>query len=548
MGWKEWFRGTSPLPVPAPVFNLPPQEAGALPRNLWTDLQARLAASEPLETQLPECYAFLLLVNRRTVRVERQNEILHGLERWLAATVTQVYQQHLQVLEQPEHLEARREQLRLTIRVVDELGLLVQRLLQEHWQLLHQPPPSLNQLLATYGLRVLELLRAMQRLCALRYQKLLPEQWVAANQVYFGLRQLNLHETALPPLLTLAGDEDRTVTPAGLYTSLQFFGLLDATTWPLSDVMVPDAYLRNLPQSPIWQADTGQVLEARQVISYADLNGPPRFQRLPVSKQGLILGLGELFTLLEQHQHQLQRQLLVGEAAQPTPAPLQHLPLSARLALVDRMLYRLQPHRRMYERQPRQNVFLRLGAAGFRHCPEYLRQMQGRPPANWPAGEPPPLEAWHLLDESLSGLRVTVHDYPGLPHLAIGQCLLFERLSGCFETIGYVQRLHRLEEHALELALVKLGQQPQAVALQDPTRLDELRWPGLLALSPQGEWVVALAPDLGLRVGTPLWLWREDGEKQMSRLGEQRLQSQDLALYVLKVQPLPPVMPIPAEA
>lgn len=545
MGWKDWFRGAQPLPAPAPTFNLPLREVSALPRPLWAEIQAKLSATEAITDSLPDFYAFLLLVNRRQVRVERQNEILHGFETWLAPAVTQIYQQHLQVIEHPERLEARREQLRLVIRVVNELSLLAQQLLLAHWALLRQPTPSLPPLIAFYGLRALELLRLEQRLCALRYQKLAAEQWLASNQIYFALRQLGLQETPLAPLVALGGAPTPTVTLTALYTSLQFFGLLDATTWPLSDVAVPDGYLHALDKPLQWQEDSGQTLVQRQVLVYADLNGPPRFQRLPVAKQGLILELGGLFEVLERHQQILQRQLLVGETAQPTPAPLQHLPLSGRLAVVERILYRLQPHRRLYERQPRQNVFLRLGAAGLQHCPSYLKQMQTRRPVSLPPGEPPPLDAWHLLDESLSGLRVTVHEYPGMPHLHIGQCLLFERLSGCFETIGYVQRLHRLEEHALELALVKLGQQPQPVELQDPTRLDEVRWPGLLALSPQGEWVVALAPDLGLRVGAPLWLWREDGEKQVSRLGEQRLQSHDIALYVLKVQLLQAQQEVP---
>jgi hypothetical protein len=490
---------------------------------------------------LSEVHAFLLLFNRRRVVVDQQVAVASALGRWFGLAVGKLYREHSQAISPLEQIDERRDQLRIAIRVADELLLACQHLLLAHWAQLSRPTPALYQSVAMDALRVMEVLRIMQRLSALHYQKLAQEHWTAANQLFFSLHGLQLSTVPLPALSCpgLVLCQEKRVTLEQVYLSVQFFGLLDATTWSLHDVDIPDAYLCALNPPLSLQVDGGSELAARQVIFYPELNSPPRFQRLPIAKRGLVLDLSVVFTLLEQHQQMLQRQLLVGDALQATPVPLVGLSLNGRLTVVDRMLYRLQPHRRMYERQPRQNVFLRLGHAGFNGCSAYLRQMVARPPGKMPAaGEPAPLDAWHLLDESLTGLRVTVREYPAMPPLVVGLCVLFERLNGCFETVGYIQRLHRLGEHAFELAIVKLGQQPQPVELQDPTRLDGQRWPGVLVLSPQGAWVLALPPGLGLQPGAPLWLWRDDGEKQMSRLGEQRLHNEDLVTYILHVMPL----------
>lgn len=144
---------------------------------------------------------------------------------------------------------------------------------------------------------------------------------------------------------------------------------------------------------------------------------------------------------------------------------------------------------------------------------------------------------WTMINFSSGGLLIGTEETTFSTPIKIGQLMAFSPVDAELDriTLGYINRLHRTEDHRIEVAIVRLSAQAEAVVIQTETDMKEKSGhPAILVKDLYGHWQLILNTGFPVKSGDPLKLIRNDGSRLPVRLGDMWLVKKGFAMYELR--------------
>lgn len=413
---------------------------------------------------------------------------------------------------------ARREML-------TRLQMLAQALVSGYLQVFQQdyllPEPRYHQVrsrMPVVGGRIMELIRSLQLLYALRYVKLPGEYWQAANQVYFVLSEYETVDRPAPLLGCLRALPRGTEAQDGacqhatvqqLYRALQLLGVMDLMTWPLHELAVLEAYLSAIGDEISILPDEGGPLPPSHLVTSFDQDGPAGFQRRLTSPGRLInvavlrkrLNEDHLYIFSNENSHDLRW----------LSAPLSQMPAHERALFVERMRARLSPRQRRDVRAAVQELRAIYVYSGFMEVHRQLARLQdpdasaAQSLSQMLAGRAMLLTddvrvckqdwSWRLINEGEGGVQLWAEEAGYFNALTLDRLVLYHDTTSAPDElmVGYVGRLMRPAPGHVGIALIKLGHQPLSVIMQDEAlKQADQGWPAILLRGAGERWQLIL--------------------------------------------------------
>lgn len=476
---------------------------------------------------------YLARLNRYPLKRKEREELLDFAAQNCSSAINKLYAKYQHDNGVPE-LEDRRTALITAMDAAERMLLGHLRLLKDYEQLNPREFEKQQQQISIVVARVFEWLFVIQRLAALRYQKLASKYWKLTNQLFFQVYSELDVELELPLvgcvwgwLRTTGGarlhyqDGRQCASIQELYISIQLFGVMDVITWPCHQSHVLDGYLPRLQPALTITRDEGQSLSGTCLILHYSGDSPPGFRRNNQQEKVLFVELSAL-------QSSLQNTQLLLEANDRLVADLfLKLDKPDRLPLVELMLSKLGDRHRQDERfRLNANVSLSL-YCGFMECFNLIHErgrggekkgqllrdtlaqhssiLEGR------GGRP---SAWFVKDESAGGIQLRINENRYIHPVYVGQLIAYTlRLGDQQEApqLGYIYRLFRPKDGVLEVTVVKLSIHTEGVALQSPLMKERQRaTPAILVRANKEEkWQVVLPQRHPFEKGDNLYLRRE---------------------------------------
>jgi len=418
------------------------------------------------------------------------------------------------------------------------------------------------------GVRLLELSRLEQRFSALRYQRMPADAWQDCNRVLFLLDAHGDAEQALPlgcdvgfpPRAGASRHHRPAATALDLYLSLQLFGFLDLTMWPVQLFHLPDAYLEGTRARVRMLADDGQALAPGRLFATLADTGPAQVTRPPkVSAPAVELDYSELFTQALRDRMELEKMNFIGEFERARVSrTIAEVPELDRMAGLDLLLHGLTRRERGQTRRAvldDQRLHVHFG---FNECYRMLRrhhaharggsstQARAEGEARGPGQD---AGHWNLVNFSTGGLLIGTRQAE-LPRPArIGDLVVFAPVDNThWPLIGYIARLQHPSERQAQAAIVRLSRYAEAAAIQSSESDRLFEQPAILVQDVKNQWRIVLPPDYGFVSGAPLKLIRPDGRGAPARLGDVRLTRPEFVVFDVRSPGLEsePVEPGPA--
>lgn len=414
--------------------------------------------------------------------------------------------------------------------------------------------------LQTVGTRILELIFALQRFCAMRYQPLAAQYWRDCNQVFFILR--HYEKTDVPMRLSgCVRSQLREATDAGggqmstaeqLYLGMQMLGIIDPMTWPSHQVHIIDAYLKQVESLLAIRPDERGDVPSGHVLTLYALDCPPLYTRSEAWKPGYLIDLGALKKQIN-NDHALIFSLPPEAALEKISPPLSVLEADDRPLFIDTLRQKLHPrqrreHRSVINEYRDLNVFFGFMAAHNRLVSEQTpktRPGKARDTlAELLAGRSAVLAEdsrdvsegqWFVVNDSEGGLNIKTRETRYTTAMNIGQIVLVRKLRQADEPqLGYVTRLGRLNGSEISVVIVKMSSYVEAVAIQDvEMHKAEQAWPAFLIRNAEGRWQLVLHTNNRFAIGQSLFVRRN---KQIASvmLGEAAYVHQEFSVHNLR--------------
>jgi len=567
-------------PKPAPAAKLDASlfgQFGNLPKPYKDAARQDLEKSKHLEKLarfqtaperlLEEAANILAQLNRLKMRAEKRLDLTQALVGQVYPVIATFYEKfHKQESSLPEGNE-RRNALGGSIKVAEQLAISYKILFHQDYSANPGSFAKHKRELSLYGLRVLEMIRLIQRLKALRYQSLGKTDWLDVNQVFFGM---SLHN-AVKDKHTLLGvvgvkekqsKQERSAVPSGsiqdVYISIQLFGLLEINSWPTSLFHVPDSYLELLgPECFQIKGDTRAPLQPGSLVTYLKRDGPPLFQRRDeIGSPSIIFDYKLLYnSLVKDHEIMGKMQFLASFDPSKLSKPLQHLDDGDRLPLLESMLLGLKQRTRQ---QKRHRVY----------SPEALRVYFGRKEVmrllrDLASGDQEHIKKsrqfvdtlakqsslladdddnylsshWSIINFSSGGMLIGTEESAFSTPIKIGQIMAFSPIDAELDriTLGYINRLHRADDNRIEAAIVRLSTYAEAVVYQsDKDMQDKSGHSAILVKDQYNHWQLLVTTGAHIKSGDPLKLIRADGTHLPVRLGDVWLTKKGFSMYELR--------------
>lgn len=421
--------------------------------------------------------------------------------------------------------------------------------------------------LSLYALRVLELLRVLQRLKALRYQRMSKVDWLDVNQAFFSMLLHNAVDDEQPLLGSVgvrvsAPKKDRASTPTGsildIYLSIQLFGMLGVDSWPTRLFYVPDAYLETLAgQGLKILADNRKPVHAGFLITYLCNPGPALFERSDTLKGPAILFDYTLLynALVKDHENLAKMKFIDAFDPVRLSKPLQKLADTDRVPILESMLLGLKHRTRQQKRHQvitqdtlrvyfgRDEVMRLLrdlssgDARRILESRQFVDKLAEESTLLTVDGKSHLDTQWRIINFSSGGLLIGTEETAFSTPIAIGQLVAFSPVNAELQrlTLAYTNRLNRSEDGRIEVALVRLSTQAEAAIIQ--TEQDMQDFAGhhaILVKDMYGHWQLVVTSSLPVKPGDPLKLIRKDGNVVPVRLGELWLAKKEFTMYELR--------------
>lgn len=493
------------------------------PPDSWRELHGH-----PIEL-LREIDRYLQRVNTERISANKRMEWVEYTMQYACPAIRKIYSEYYKTEALPEPHD-RREGLVAAINVCGQLATGYKRQLNIDFALPDARYVRVRERVRRYALRVLELVRMEQRLCAMRYQKLPAKKWRDCNRIFFAVSQcedMDAQYQALNCLQVLldrkANDVERRaptmISINVVYLSIQMNGLLDSNTISSQKLHIVDAHVARVVDSITVIPDHGKDLARGKILIYSDQDCPAYFKRqdikhlklyrdrmrerdkgLPTEEltyknlDAIIIDVAPLdVVLMEEHKKLLDRfESSTSVDDEQNESKVTDQDDLMNLLTIDAMCDGLHLKQRKEEREHTigqkilyvYNGFMSVykllvdvaaaeveaasesGVAGERH--DLRDALAGRSALIASDLEATEFGQWFVVDKSVGGVHMKTRESQFTTALFIGQLVGFgfSREELKKPTLGYVVRLNRKLNKEIEVTIRILSHDAEATAVQ----------------------------------------------------------------------------------
>ncbi len=417
-----------------------------------------------------------------------------------------------------------------------------------------------------YAARSLELIRLEQRLRALRYQGLPKVSWQHCNQIFFSLA----HHGAIDDdydvigLIGIRKSSDR-LRKGGvpisnvrrLYLSIQFFGLLDVTTWTTRMFNIPDAYLDLLGGDGLKViADDGKELKPGFLLTHYKSDIPPVFKRTENMPSPLIqFDYSKLYNVLVSDHKEIGKQQFINEFDdRKFSRPLAEVREVDRVPLIELMIMGLTSRERRQKRHASFDESSLSVYFGFHEvnrllkdlvAPDQARVKESRQFIDTLAMSSALLAeeqtshmaaSWVITNFSAGGLLISTEETDFSNPIQIDMLMAFTMPENKDHPIlGFVRRLNRPDSKHIEVAVVRLSNYAETAGVQAQGEMDSSTAKAVILIKDvRGEWNLIVKTSMHYSKGEPLKLIRANGSHLPVRLGDVVYTKKDFKVFELR--------------
>ncbi|MDR9437334.1 MAG: hypothetical protein RI563_10645 [Thiohalophilus sp.] len=506
-------------------------------------------------------------LNRLKMKPEKREQLTQAVLGQIYPVVAMWYEKFQAEQSSLPESNERRNALEASIKAVEQVAISYKLLFHADYNASPSTFARHQQQLYAWGLRIIELLRLIQRLKALRYQKMSKTDWLDVNQVFFSMLLHNAVNGQLNLLGTVGvrsrqDKSERSSTPKGsmqeIYLSIQLFGLLETNSWPTGMLYVPDAYLASLgTESFQIKADDRAPLQPGTLVTYLHSNGPPQFQRREdIGGPSILIDYTGLYNALVREHETIGKMKFLGNYdASKLSKPLQVVKEEERLPVLESMLIGLRQRNRQQKRHRvhtydalrvyfgREEVMRLLRDISSRDLQKIMDSRQfvdklARQSSLLAEDDRSHMVTqWAMINFSSGGLLIGTEETAFSTPIKIGQLVAFGPVDAELHrvTLGYINRLHRTDDHRVEVAIVRLSTHAEAVVIQNEKDMQEKSGhAAILVKDLDNQWKLIVTPGLEVKSGDPLKLIRNDGSRLPVRLGEVWIVKKEFTQYELR--------------
>lgn len=516
---------------------------------------------------LEEAVTILCSLNMMQLKPEKRLEISNMIMVQIYPALAIWYQKY-QGLESslPESKE-RRLTLTVSVKVLEQLSISYMRYFRELFTPVPRRFRKLSAKLTAAGFRLMEILMLLQRVRALRYQKLTRNEWQNCNRLLFSLLlhhavddRYKLHGSVGIRSERSARDSRKDFLNSSvrkLYLSIQLFGLMDVSTWPTRMFHLPDAYLDYLDGVGLKMIDD-DGLELNPGFLYTDMyqDMALRFDRPNMEHQPAVqVDLSTLsYALVKDHEAIAKMNFISDFDASKLSRPLQRMNEEERVPVLDMMLLALQPRKRHQRRHAvfsddalkvhfgKNKVMLLLTDLTRHDLQEVMRSRQfedtllQQSSGSFEDDDLHMNSIWRMVNFSTGGMLLRTRETDFSSPVQLGQLMAFLPEDNIRKpTLGVVVRLQRYDDGFAEVALRCLSNYAEAAFLFDQSQKGSDKGRAIIIYQDlNNQWYLVVNPTCDFVPGTPFWLIRAKGNRVPVRLGETWMARKEFLIFEMR--------------
>lgn len=513
--------------------------------------------------QLQEAANIISQLNRYNLKPDKRIELVRHILGIVYPTMLRHYQQYQdKVISLPESNE-RRETILACIEICAQSAQAYKHLFQDIYPAKASGYRRVREEIIETGGRILELARMEQRFRGLRHQKLPPMTWLNINRAFFSLLAYGDSEAPVSLLGTLGysprqarlGKVLQESNASKLYLSIQLFGLVDAPSWSTRLFHAPDAYLDEVENAIVVEADTGKEMVPGCLLTHIENKGPPVFQREKhMPEPRICIEFPNLYNRMVQDYEELAKMKFIGRFdGDKLSRPLLELETIERFPFLESMLFGLRQRERKQKRHAAfghqdiriyfgfkdvYRLLMDLASKDVRRIAETRTFMDSL--AGFSAGVADETTTvnrsrWEIANFSTGGLLVVSRESSFTMPIQIGSLVAFiPNPEVKRPLLGYVSRINRPNDQQVEVAIVRLSSHAEDAIVQDDEDQKGGQGKGVVIFKTlDNKWCLIARHDYNFVSGKPLHLVREDYKRVPARLGNALLTKQDFIVYEL---------------
>ncbi|HEB87172.1 MAG TPA: hypothetical protein ENI68_09200 [Gammaproteobacteria bacterium] len=559
-----------PFKAPYARFsNLPHSYRHPGRKEISVDLyHKKLGQLQPFPTRmLEEAVSILSALNMMQLKPELRLEISNMIVVQVYPALAIWYQKY-QGLESslPENKE-RRLTLTVSVKVLEQLSISYMRYFGDLFTPVPRRFRKLSAKLSAAGFRLMEIFMLLQRIRALRYQKLTRNEWQNCNQLLFSLllhhavdEPYKLHGSVGIRSERSARDSRKDFLNSSvsrLYLSIQLFGLMDVSTWPTRMFHLPDAYLDYLDGSGLKMIkDDGRELNSGFLYTDMYQDMALRFDRPAKEHQPAVQVDISLLchALVKDHETIAKMNFISDFDASKLSRPLQRMNEEERVPILDMMLLALQPRKRQQRRHAvfsddalkvyfgKNKVMLLLTELTRHDLQEVMRSRQFEDTllqhsSAFAEGDDLHMNSiWRMVNFSTGGMLLRTRETDFSNPVQLGQLMAFLPEDNIRKpTLGVVVRLQRYDDGFAEVALRCLSNYAEAAFLFDQSQKGTDKGRAIIIYQDLNDrWYLIVNPTCDFVPGTPFWLIRSKGNRIPVRLGETWMAKKEFLIFEMR--------------
>ena len=484
-------------------------------------------------------------LNRAIIKPAKRQELLNAIIGQVYPVIASTFQKYQKQQHSLPENHTRREVLLACASLVEQISITYKHLFKYY---VDENSGKNDEEILSNGFRILEMLRLEQHLRALRYQKMPASAWRDCNAVFFYLyqhadidkQQMMIGTAGMwAQQRELKGREGPVCTVKMMYLSIQLFGMLDVTSWPLWLLHVPDTYLAWLDDALKIMPDKGQQLVPGFMISAVNHDGPASFERQEKMQQpSILIDYAVLFNFLVKEHEELSKMRMSDCVDEDKLSkPLRDIHDHDRIPVLEMILLSLHNRQRIQQRHTAiGNEDLRV-YFGFEDSYRLLSHLAATDKSELKemrdfvdalAGKSSLLldenqkasPAWEMLNFSTGGLLLGTEETDFLSPIEVGHIVAFQPANNSQAPVmGYVSRAQRTSYHNVEIAITRISNHAEAALAVKSDARKKIGVPVILLQDLDGQWRVLVQNQHGFSKGSPLQIIRSDGKKIPARLG-----------------------------
>lgn len=515
-----------------------------LPR-LGTKPKAFEVHSKKIETHLAsytnerthlliEALKYIEQLNKIDLKLGIRAELTHAVLKMSAGALADSYRKYVSKGSSFPETPERKTELTSCIFLLQNLLLSYKIILTETYRLPLKKFSLQQDSLAVLAIRIVELSVWLQRFLAIRFQKLSAIEWRDCNRVftlYAGMfdsdKEIPLTENLeLYKASGILSEKNNRNSMSSLYLMIQIFGQLDISSWPSNAQQIIEQYLDK-------HADLMKIKFTEKpasgddfILTFADHPAPPVFNEDGGNTSvKCYIDISEIKQQVKDDIKEIQRKQFLGveekKRIQPNGTVDALEEHAALLALLSKNLTEAKRHEDRKNLYGAKIIQLYTGLAAvykllydINHEPResrddnVLQNAIAKHSSLLMDGEADALECqWRSINESSNGILVRTVETKYMHALEVGQLIALREDDANMATplLGFITRLERLNEGEVDVAIVKLSDEANAVIMLEPgqenTTQDVL--PAILMRKQNGDWQVILPRHVKYVSGTP---------------------------------------------